>query len=71
MVAFKEMGNGRGTMVDVDIRYTPPGGIIGETFGRLLNGVTTQQAQNDISRFKSLMETGELPTTEGQPPGRS
>jgi len=71
VVAFREMGNGRGTAVDVDIRYTPPGGILGETFGRLLNSVTAQQVQNDISRFKSLMETGEIPTTEGQPSGRS
>jgi uncharacterized membrane protein len=71
VVAFKENSNGRGTVVDVDIRYTPPGGIIGETFGRLLNGVTTQQVENDINRFKSLMETGEIPTTEGQPSGRS
>jgi hypothetical protein len=32
--------------------------------------VTAEQVKNDISRFKSLMETGEIPTTEGQPSGR-
>ena len=70
VVEFKEATGGRGTVVHVDMHYTPPGGIIGETFGRLLNGVTAQQVENDISRFKSLMETGEIPTTEGQASGR-
>lgn len=70
VVEFRANTGGRGTIVDVEIRYTPPGGIIGETFGRLLNGVTAEQVKNDISRFKSLMETGEIPTTEGQPSGR-
>jgi len=71
MVEFKEATGGRGAVVDVAILYTPPGGIIGETFGRLLNGVTAEQVKNDISRFKSLMETGEIPTTEGQSSGRN
>lgn len=71
VVEFKEATGGRGTVVHVDMHYTPPGGIIGETFGRLLNGVTAQQVENDISRFKSLMETGEIPTTEGQASGRN
>lgn len=70
MVEFKEATGGRGAVVNVEILYTPPGGIIGETFGRLLNGVTAEQVKNDISRFKSLMETGEIPTTEGQSSGR-
>lgn len=70
VVEFKQATGGRGTVVNVDIQYTPPGGIIGETFGRLLNGVTAQQVKDDIGRFKSLMETGEIATIEGQPAGR-
>lgn len=70
VVEFKPAAGGRGTVVTVEIQYTPPGGIIGETFGHLLNGVTAQQVKDDIGRFKSLMEAGEIATTEGQPTGR-
>lgn len=70
VVEFKPATGNRGTVVNVEIHYTPPGGIIGQTFGRLLNGVTAQQVKDDIGRFKSLMEAGEIATTEGQPTGR-
>lgn len=70
-VEFKPATGERGTVVSVEIRYSPPGGIIGETFANLLNGVTAQQVKDDIRRFKSLMETGEIPTVDGQPSGRS
>lgn len=70
-VEFKPANGERGTVVHVDIQYSPPGGIVGETFAQLLNGVTAQQVKDDIRRFKSLMETGEIPTVEGQPSGRS
>lgn len=70
VVEFKAATGGRGTVVNVDMQYTPPGGMIGETFGRLLNGITAQQVKDDIGRFKSLMETGEIAKIEGQPAGR-
>lgn len=70
VVEFKKATGGRGTVVNVAMQYTPPGGIIGETFGRLLNGVTAQQVKDDIGRFKSLMEAGEIAKIEGQPAGR-
>jgi uncharacterized membrane protein len=71
VVTFKPANGERGTVVKVDIKYSPPGGIVGETFARMLNGITAQQVKDDIRRFKSLMETGEVPTTEGQPSGRA
>ncbi len=70
-VTFKSTSDERETIVKVNIKYTPPGGIIGETFAQLLNGITAQQVKDDISRFKSLMETGEIATTEGQSSGRA
>lgn len=70
-VEFKPANGERGTVVHVYIQYSPPGGIVGETFAQLLNGVTAQQVKDDIRRFKSLMETGEISTIEGQPSGRS
>lgn len=43
VVEFKSATGGRGTVVNVDLYYSPPGGIIGETFGRLLNGITADR----------------------------
>lgn len=71
VVTFTPATGERGTVVKVDLRYTPPGGIIGETFAQLLNGITAQQIKDDISRFKSLMEAGEIATVEGQSSGRA
>ncbi|MCB0060990.1 MAG: DUF2892 domain-containing protein [Caldilineaceae bacterium] len=71
VVTFQEATGERGTVVHVDIKYSPPGGVVGEAFARMLNGVTAQQVKDDIHRFKSLMETGEVATVEGQPSGRA
>lgn len=70
VVEFKPATAKRGTVVNVDLHYSPPGGIIGETFARMLNGITAQQVKDDIGRFKSLMEAGEIAKIEGQPTGR-
>ncbi|MFN8446331.1 MAG: SRPBCC family protein [Caldilineaceae bacterium] len=69
-VRFEPATGERGTVVYVDLTYSPPGGIVGETFAQMLNGVTAQQVKDDIRRFKNLMETGEVPTVEGQSSGR-
>ena len=36
---------------------------------KMLSEVPEFQLQEDLRRFKQLMETGEIPTTEGQPEG--
>lgn len=68
-VRFREAPDGRGTEVHVRISYRPPAGAMGAALARLLNPATSQIVKEDIRRFKSLMETGEVPTTEGQPQG--
>ena len=70
MVRFKPAPGGQGTEFKVKLRYSPPGGVIGEAIGQLFNGVTAQQIKEDIRRCKSILETGEAPTIEGQPAGR-
>jgi uncharacterized membrane protein len=64
-VWFDESSNGRGTMVRVSMEI----GGIGLKVGKTLGGVTLQQVKEDLKRFKELMETGEIPTTDGQPHG--
>lgn len=65
---FFEKDGDRGTVVRVQMEAAPSG--LGGAVGRLLAPVTSRQVQEDLRRFKSLMETGEIPTTEGQPVGR-
>lgn len=69
-VRFTPTASGRGTAVKGVIEYTPPGGAIGNAIAKLFGEEPEQQAGDDLRRFKQLMETGEIPTTEGQPSGR-
>lgn len=69
-VRFERTPGGRGTVVRVEIQYRPPGGAIGSLVAKLFGELPEQQVREDLRRFKQLMETGEIITTEGQPAGR-
>jgi uncharacterized membrane protein len=66
---------GRATELTLEIDYRPPGGAVGAALARLLGADPGQRMREDLRRLKQLVETGEVPTTEGQPsgpaPGRS
>ena len=47
--------------------FVPPGGVLGEAASKLLNVVPGMLAGKALRRFKSLAETGEIPTTEHNP----
>jgi uncharacterized membrane protein len=59
----------RGTEVRVHLQYNPPAGKLGAAVARLLGEEPTVQIHDDLRRFKQLIETGEIPTTKGQPVG--
>lgn len=67
-VTFFDLGD-RGTGLRVEIGYYPPAGVLGRAAARLFSPISEQQVREDVRRFKSLMEAGEIPTTEGQPTG--
>ena len=69
-VAFNDAGK-FGTEVHVVISYHAPLGLVGEKAGKLLNPLFEKMVREDIRNFKRFIETGEIPTTEGQPVGRS
>ena len=69
-VRFERAPGGRGTVVRVVLKYDPPGGVIGAAVARLFGENPEQQVDEDLRRFKQLMETGEVATTTGQPSGR-
>ena len=60
-----------GTRVTVHLQYNPPGGKLGAAVAKLFGEEPNQTIREDLRRFKQLMETGEIPTTEGQPSGRA
>ena len=68
-VTFNPAPGGRGTEVWVLVTYEPPAGKLGELFAKLLGADPGQQLQADLRRLKQLLETGEIPTTDGQPTG--
>jgi len=69
-VTFTAGPGGRGTEVRVSMAYDPPAGKLGATFAKLLGTDPGQRLQADLRRLKQLLETGEIPTTAGQPSGR-
>jgi uncharacterized membrane protein len=70
-VHFQPAPGGRGTEVRVSLKYDPPGGVVGAAIARLFGENPEQQIDEDLRRFKQVMETGEPIATEGQPSGRS
>ncbi len=65
-IEFRDTSNGRGTQVSVTIVYDPPAGALGKLVAKLFQREPNIQTRQDLRRFKQLMETGEIPTS--QPP---
>jgi uncharacterized membrane protein len=69
-VRFRTAGSDRGTEVHVRLQYEPPGGKVGAVVAWMLGEDPNHTIQEDLRRFKQLLETGEVPTTAGQPRGK-
>ena len=69
-VEFKDTGD-RGTVVKVTLKYSPPAGKLGELAAYFLTEEPDTQVEDDLRRFKSLMEAGSILSIEGQPSGRA
>ena len=59
-VRFEAAPGGRGTIVKVNIQYNPPAGVIGATVAKLFGEEPQQQLDDDLRRFKQVMEVGEV-----------
>ena len=69
-VRFERAPGGRGTFVRVQMQYDPPGGFFGKSVAKIFGEDPETQVQRDLYRFKQVMETGQVTTTEGQSAGR-
>ncbi len=70
-IRFEPVQNGKETIVQVELGYVPPAGAMGAIIAKLFGEAPEQSVKDDLRRFKQLMETGEIPTTEGQSAGRA
>ena len=61
----------RGTELHLDVRFDPPGGIVGEAAAKLFHVVPREIVLTALYRFRALALTGEIPTTDPQPAARS
>jgi uncharacterized membrane protein len=59
-VRFVAAPGRRGTEIHVDLRYSPPGGKAAAFFAKLFHEEPGQQVQEDLRRFKQIMEIGEV-----------
>ena len=71
-VRFTPATGNRGTVMTLRVRFDPPGGAVGRIGAELLGGlIPAEMAEKTLRRFKSLIETGEIPTTRNQPAARA
>jgi uncharacterized membrane protein len=63
-VRFESAPGGRGTIVKVNIEYNPIGGVLGAAFAKLFGEEPQQQLDEDLRRFKQVMEIGEVVVSE-------
>jgi uncharacterized membrane protein len=59
-VRFERAPGSRGTIVRVELYYNPPGGVLGAMVAKLFGEEPAQQLQDDLRRFKQIMEIGEV-----------
>ena len=60
-VHFRDSAGNRGTEVKVELQYIPPGGALGALAAKLLGENPDHQIESDLRRFKTMLETGEIP----------
>lgn len=69
-VRFTPAPNGQDTEVHVTLRYAMPAGRGGQVLARYFGEDPRQQLDDDLRRFKQVMETGEVVRSEGAPGGK-
>ena len=59
-VRFEQAPGGRGTIVRVNFEYNPIAGVLGAAVARLFGEEPNQQLDDDLRRFKQVLEVGEV-----------
>ena len=70
VVRFLPVSDDQSTRLDIELSYHAPFGKAGVILAKIFGGEPSQQIDDDLRRFKQLLETGEIATTTGQTSGR-
>lgn len=65
-IRFSDAPGGRGTIVTAIVAYKPPAGELGRLIAKLFQREPEVQGRRELKRFKMLMETGEIATSDPQ-----
>ncbi|MDP7706413.1 SRPBCC family protein [Mycobacterium sp. TY815] len=68
-VDFTPDPTGKSTEVRVTMAYQMPGGALGKAAATLLGESPDQQVNDDLRRFKQILETGQVLRSDGSPDG--
>ena len=68
-VRFVTAPDGTSTEVRVTLTYDVPGGSLGRALAKYFGEEPSQHLDDDLRRFKQVMETGEVVRSEGSPEG--
>jgi uncharacterized membrane protein len=69
-VHFTPVRDGNRTEVRVVLSYEPPAGKVGAAVAKLLGEEPAKQVEDDLRRFKQVVEAAEIPGNSRQPAGR-
>jgi uncharacterized membrane protein len=69
-VHFDPIGSGDVTEVRVVLSYEPPAGQLGAAVARLFGEEPSTQVEDDLRRFKQVMEAADLPGNSNYPAAR-
>ena len=69
-VEFRDAPGELGTEITLRVRFDPPAGVLGGATTRLLDDPPKLVLAKTLRRFKSLVESGEIPSTDSNPSAR-
>jgi len=69
-LTFRDAPGGRGTIVAAHLEYAPSGGSLGAALARVMGRAPQRLMGDGLRRARAILETGEAPSTRGQPSGR-
>ncbi len=70
LVTFRPAPGEWGTVVTLKLEFSPPGGALGSATAKQFEAAPKNLVSKALRRFKSLAETGEIPTLERNPSAR-
>ena len=69
-LSFRDAPGARGTIVAAHLEHAPGGGSLGVALARVMGRSPQRLLADALRRARAILETGEAPSTSGQPSGR-